>query len=85
MGENPCKTNNVQGFPGVLIAVGHLLDSFPLEVNFIRWKLNSMVWTGTFLLDFSNKSARESNSHYIKLISRKKVDGAFSKLSNSMT
>ena len=37
---------HLQGFPGVLKAVGHIIDSFLLEVNFICWKLDSMA---TFL------------------------------------
>ena len=61
-------------FPGVLIVVGHFLDSFLLEVNFIWWKLESMApWLWfldrllRFLLDLSNKDAIASNSCYIKL------------------
>ena len=32
----------LQGFPGVLIVVGHFLDSFLWELNFLRWQLDSM-------------------------------------------
>ena len=35
-----------KGWPRVLIVVGHFLDSFLLEVNFICWKLDSIA---TFL------------------------------------
>ena len=34
---------NIKGFPRVLIAVGHFLDSYLLELNFICWKLDSMA------------------------------------------
>ena len=67
----------IQGFPGVLIVVGHLLDTFLLEVNFISWKLDSKgclfgqaSWK--FVLVLSNKGAIESNSHYMKFISHMK-------------
>ena len=62
----------LQGFPGVLIAVGHIIDSFLLEVNLICWKLDlfgQAPWK--FLLDLSNKSAIESNFHHIKFTSHK--------------
>ena len=59
----------MQDFPVVLIVVGHFLDSFLCEVNFIWWKLDSSYWK--FLLDVPNKGAIESNSLYIKFNSRK--------------
>ena len=43
---NVCKAGCsacLQGFPGVLIVVGHFLDSFWWEVNFILWELDSMA------------------------------------------
>ena len=41
--KQACLSLLIQGFPGVLILVGHFLDAFLLEVNFISWKLNSMA------------------------------------------
>ena len=57
--------DRVQEFPGVLIVVGHFLDSFLLEVNFICWNLDSMVSFLVWLLENSylpNKGAMESQS-----------------------
>ena len=64
----------LQGLPGVLIVVGHFLDSFLLEVNLMNLVIGLY---GTlfgqapleFLLDLSNKGAIASNSHYFKFIS----------------
>ena len=41
-----------------------------LEIGLYGTLFGQAPWT--FLLDLSNKSAIESNSHYIKFISRKK-------------
>ena len=67
----------LQGFPGILIVVGHFLDSFLLEVNFILWELDSTAPFLVRLLGNShwicpNNRTIESDTHYIKFISLKK-------------
>ena len=32
----------LQAFPGVLIAVGHFIDSFIREMNFMYWEFESI-------------------------------------------
>ena len=59
----------LQGIPSVLVVVGHFFD-FPigsefhmLEIGLYRTLFRLSTWK--FLLHLSNKSAIESNSHYI--------------------
>ena len=66
----------LQGFPGVLIVVRHFLDSFIRDLNphrmvigFYGILIGQAAWK--ILLNLSNKSAIESNSHYIKFIQEK--------------
>ena len=66
----------LQGFSGVLIVVGHFLDSFPIgsELHTVEIELYGTLFGQArwkFQLDLSNK-ARESNSHCKKFISSKK-------------